>query len=198
MERFDEKRLELSLQHLLPWRRIAFMVKVGERMLPNYERFSAEAGFGDVSVLKDAFNAALTWIESDRLPDNLADLRRSCEQQAPDTERFDSRYTSAALDAANVASIILDAIERPDEARPLDVASLARDTVDMFVQGLLNLNPNASEFEETILRHPLMQTELRRQKEDLNALMSSHEDREMMSRDLRASFAGRTQSSLEE
>jgi len=88
-------------------------------MLPNYERFYAEAGFGDVSVLKDAIDTALTWIESGRLPDNLAALRTACEQQAPDTEHFHSLHTSAALDAANVATIILDAPLPPATVVPL-------------------------------------------------------------------------------
>jgi uncharacterized protein len=197
METFDEERLGRSLQKLAPWKRIAFMAQVGERMLANYQHFSAETGFGDVSVLRNALDASWTWIESGRLPGNLAELRETCEQQAPDTEQFHSPYTSAALDAANVAAAILDALERPDEARPVDVASLARDTVDLFVQERMNLDPNAPGFEETILRHNLMQSELRRQRENLEALTRWSGDREKAGRELRAKSAGRTLGSLD-
>jgi hypothetical protein len=167
------------------------------RFPANYQRFSAETGFGDVSILRNALDTAWTWIESGRLLGNLAELREACEQQAPDTEQFRSLYTSAALDAANVAAIILEALERPDEARPVDVASLARDTVDLFVQERMNLDPNAPGFEEAILRHNLMQSELRRQREDLEALTKWSGDRETAGRELRAKSAGRTLGSLD-
>jgi uncharacterized protein YjaG (DUF416 family) len=197
METFDQGRLERTLQKLAPWKRIAFMAQIGERMLGNYQRFSAETGFGDVSVLRNALDTAWTWIESGWLPGNLAELREACEQQAPDTEQFSSPYTSAALDAANVASIILDALDRPDEAQPVDVASLARDTVDLFVQECMNLDLNAPGFEDTILQHSLMQSELRRQREDLEALTNWSEDRETAGRELRAQSGGRTLGSLD-
>jgi uncharacterized protein len=198
MEIFDEERLERLLQKLASWKRIAFMVQVGERMLANYQRFSAESGFGDVSVLRSALNAAWTWIESGRLPSNLSELQEACEKQAPDTEEFHSPYTSAALDAANVASAILDALERPDEARPVDVASLARDTVDMFVQERMNLDPNAPGFEEAILQHNLMQRELSRQQENLEALTKWSGDRETAGRQFRAAAASSTSGSLDD
>jgi uncharacterized protein len=198
VETFDEERLRRSLRQLAPWQRIVFMVQVGERMIPNYRHFSAETGFGNVSALRGAFDAAWIWIESKRLPDNIAELREACEQQAPDTERFRSPYTSAALDAANVAAIVLEGLERPDEARPVDVASLARDTVDLFVQERMNLDPNAPGFEEALLRHSLMQRELRRQREDLEVLTKWSGTRETAGRELRARFAGRALGSLDE
>jgi uncharacterized protein YjaG (DUF416 family) len=197
MERFDEERLARSLQRLSPWKQIAFMVQVGERMLANYQRFSADTGFGDVSVLRNALDTAWAWIEAGRLPSDLAELREACERQAPDTEDFHSPYTSAALDAACVAAIILDALERPDEARPLEVATLARDTVDLFVAERMNLNPNAPGFEETILRHHLMQRELRRQRETLEALANSLGSREGAGRELRAKSADKMLGSLD-
>ena len=186
MEVFDEDKLEGQLQKLAVWKRVAFMVQTGARMLPNYERFSAETGFGDASVLKRALDAAWTWVESEELPHDLTALREACERQAPNTEQFRSPYTSAALDAANAAAATLDAIVNPGESRSSEVASLARDTVDLFVQELLNLDSNAADFEKAILRHDLMQRELRRQREDLEALMKWTGPRSTASRELRA------------
>src|SRR5262245_38473482 len=122
MEVFNEERLEALLQRLPAWKRIVFMAQVATRMLPNYERFSGETGFGDVSVLKRALDAAWFWMESGKAPCDLTALLDACEKQAPDTEDFGSPYTSAALDAANAAAYILDAIERPDEAQSTVVA----------------------------------------------------------------------------
>lgn len=186
MEIFDEEKLARSLQNLAPWKRMAFMAQLGARMLPNYKRFSDETGFGDVSILRQAFDAAWRWIESDKAPNNLVELREACEQQAPDTERFRSPYTSAALDAANAAAGILDAIEHPDRMRLTEIASLARDTVDLFVQHLMGLDPNAPGFEEAILRHDLMQRELRCQRKDLEALEKWPGSRQAASHEFRA------------
>lgn len=196
MERFNEETLGRSLQKLAPWKQIAFMVQVGERMLPNYRHFSKETGFGNASILRHALNTVWIWIESGKQPDNLDDLRKACEQQAPDTEQFRSPYTSAALDAANATAAVLDALERPSEARPVDVASLARDTVDLFVQECIELDPNTLEFEEAILRHSLMQRELRRQREDLEALTKLSGTRQAACLEFRARSAGRLLGSL--
>jgi uncharacterized protein YjaG (DUF416 family) len=167
METFDEDRLRQSLARLDPWKRVAFMALSCERMVPNYDRFTADSGFGDSQVLRRGIDAAWSWLESDRVPDDLKSVRARVEQQAPDTEGFSSRFTSAALDAANAVASLLDAIDDPDGANPVEVASLARDTVDLYVQEIENLDPNDRGLEDAIRRHPLMQAELRRQRDDL-------------------------------
>ncbi len=197
LEAFDEERLERSLQKLPAWKQVAFMALLGARMLPNYRRFSAETGFGDVSVLEETLDAAWTWIESGKSPANLTALLKACERQAPNVEQFSSRYTSAALDAANAAEATLDAIARPDQVSPTEVASLARDTVDLFIQELMALDPNAPGFEEAILRHHLMQRELREQREDLEMLEKLPGDRQTAGRELRAIATARTSGSLD-
>lgn len=167
METFDEDRLRQSVARLDPWKRVAFMALCCERMVPNYDRFTADSGFGDSLVLRRGIDAAWYWLESDRVPDDLKSVRERAEQQAPNTEDFSSPFTSAALDAANAVASVLDAVSEPEGADAVEVASLARDTVDLYVQEIENLGPNARGLEETIRRHPLMQAELGRQREDL-------------------------------
>lgn len=172
MEIFDETKLEQELQKLPAWKRVAFIAQTGTRMIPNYERFSAETGFGDASILRRTLDAVWSWIDFAEASNDLAALQETCEQQAPNTEDFSSRYTSAALDAVNVTATALEATAYPDKVRASEAASLARDTVDLFVQELLSLDPNSTNFEEAINRHDLMQRELQRQREDLDALKS--------------------------
>jgi uncharacterized protein YjaG (DUF416 family) len=167
METFDEDRLRQSLARLDPWKRMAFMTLCCERMVPNYDRFTADSGFGDSLVLRRGIDAAWSWLESNRVPDDFESVRARVEQQAPDTAGFSSPFTSAALDAANAVASVLDAISEPEGADAIEVASLARDTVDLYVQEIENLDPNDRGLEEAIRRHPLMQAELRRQREDL-------------------------------
>lgn len=170
METFDEDRLRQSLTRLDPWKRVAFMALSCERMVPNYDRFSAGSGFGDPQVLRRGIDAAWSWMESAQVPDDLKSVRAQVEQQAPNTEDFSSPFTSAALDAANAVASLLDAIDELDSADPVEVASLARDTVDLYVQEIENWDPNDRNLEDAIRCHPLMQAELRRQRNDLDYL----------------------------
>lgn len=170
METFDEDRLRQSLAQLEPWKRVAFMALSCERMVPNYDRFTADSGFGDSQVLRRGIEAAWSWLESDLVPDDLETVRARVEEQAPNTEDFSSPFTSAALDAANAVAGLLEAIAERDGADPVEVASLARDTVDLYVQEIDNLDPNDPGLEDAIRRHPLMQAELRRQRDDLGYL----------------------------
>lgn len=170
MERFDEKELAETLAKLPHWKKIAFAAACCERMIPNYGKFSAETGFGDVSVIRSAIDLAWKWVETGRQPSQLEILRNACDEQAPDTTELRSNFVSSALDAANAAAILLEAIACDDEARPVEVASLARDTVDLLIQFSLDHDPNSPAFEGAILRHELMQRELRQQRADLEVL----------------------------
>lgn len=186
MEAFDEQLVDQTLRGLEPWRAVAFMALLCERMALNYRRFHDETGFGNPAVLCSALEAIWEWIESGTRPEGLAELREACEEQAPDTERFNSRYTSAALDAASAVATTLDAIESPEHARPGEVAALARDTIDLYVQELENLDPSSPEFEQAILRHSLMQRELRHQRMDLDELTTKLAGRRSAVRALRS------------
>lgn len=167
METLDEDRLRFSLARLVPWKQVAFMALCCQRMVPNYCRFTSDSAFGDWQILQRGIDAAWSWLASDRLPDDLGSIRLQVERQAPDTESFVSPFTSAALDAANAVACLLDGVADPENADPAEVASLARDTIDLYVQDIENLDPNAIDLEETILRHPLMQRELHRQHDAL-------------------------------
>ena len=197
MEVFDEERLERSLRKLPAWKRVAFMALLGARMLPNYRRYSAESGFGDVSVLEETLDAAWTWIESGRLPANATALLEACDRQDPDPEKSTHPYTWPAVDAACVAAMTLTAIVDPGQLPLTDPASVARDSVDSFVQQLLVHDANTPGYQEAVLGHPLMQRELRQQREDLEMLEKLREDRQTVGRELRAIAAARTSGSLD-
>ena len=59
LPRFDEKRLHGELKCLGSQMQLAFGALCSERLLPNYEVFSAETGHGDSSVLRNALE--LVW-----------------------------------------------------------------------------------------------------------------------------------------
>ncbi|HEY0332292.1 MAG TPA: DUF416 family protein [Stenotrophomonas sp.] len=196
IEEFNETSLLLRATGMPGWMRIAFMVYCCERMLPHYRYFSDEAGFGDRGALRGALDDAWTWIESGTLRGCISTLVLACEKQAPDTGNFSSIYTSAALDAATATAITVGATSDPTVAHLIDVASLARDTVDLFVQKSEDIEPNESHFEERILASPLMQAELRIQKESLEFLNGLHDKRETVARQLRVQWSNLARGSL--
>jgi uncharacterized protein len=77
---------------------------------------------------------------------------------------------AAGLDAAVCCAFVLELLRKDDSKKVIEGASLARDTVDMYVQELEFLHPQDPKLEEKILRHPLMQRELKRQREDFDLL----------------------------
>ena len=139
-------------------------------MIPNYEKFTTDTGFGSPQLLRDAVDSVWAWLESSYPPGELRDTVERIDAQAPDAAEFASPFTSAALDAANATAILLEAIISPADADPFEVASLARDTVDLYVQQSERLYPNDRQLEEEINCHPLMQAELQCQKRDLEEL----------------------------
>jgi uncharacterized protein YjaG (DUF416 family) len=170
MEIFDEERLSRSLAGLDAWKRVAFIAMTCDRMVPNYDRFSAETNFGDPMVLRRGLDVAWEWLETNTLSVDLNSLTAQVEEQAPNTDQFASPFTSAALDASNAIAVLLNALCHPGCAAPVEVACLARDTVDLYVQDIEKLDPNDPNLEEAIRRHPLMQAELRRQRTDLERI----------------------------
>jgi len=182
VERFDERALSTSLRGLTAWRQIVFMAMCCERMLPHYRLFSEEAQFGDVLILQNGIDEVWRWVLTGDT-DKAASMVEACERQAPNTEEHKSKYTSAALDCASAVATTLEAIAGSTEPRAMDTAELARDTVDLYVQQETNVEPNALGFEEAIRCHPLMQRELRRQREDLRLARDLSEQRSIAVRE---------------
>jgi uncharacterized protein len=170
---FNETQIASRLERLDHRRQVAFALSCAERMQPNYRAFQREHRWGDEMVLRAVIDLGWHWLDGESVDEEaLSQLGTACEQQAPDTEDFQSRTVSPALDAAMAASAVVALIETQDVAKAVEAASLSRDTVDMFVQELDEMPANAANLEDRIRLHPLMQAELERQSDDLVALES--------------------------
>jgi Uncharacterized protein conserved in bacteria len=196
MYRFDETEIRRQVSQLADWQRVAFMASCCERMLPNFSQFVADVGCGSAEPLRRALDTTWEWVTTAAVPIDLVELREACERLAPDTGRFKSPLTSAALDAANATAAVLDSLESNDAEKAVEVASLARDTVDLYVQALLNLDPGDVGFESKILSHPLMQSELARQHEDLMYLRTIGRERFAEAGKVRQKWANSVRGSL--
>ena len=168
---FDQGRLARQLALLPAKHRVAFAAACSERLIPNYEAFALMERWGDSSALDRALDAAWGYLDDTPLPETLVrELIAASEAVAPDTEEFDSLFTSAALDAAGAVIATLMCCLNGEVSEAVRAASAARDTIDMYIQQDEVLDATNPNFEQRILAHPLMIEELSRQQQDMERL----------------------------
>lgn len=168
---FDPDALKRSVATLPAGAALALGLSAAERLLPNYVAFQNQERWGDVSVLRRCLDCGWRALAGEHVPEGEADtLRRRIQAEAPDTEDFETILVSSALDAACAAELVLDLLKPAETEGAFAILSLCRDTVDMYVQEQLALDPADPQLEEKIRLHPLMQRELRRQADDLARL----------------------------
>ena len=177
MLNFDRNILKIQLALFEPWKIITFSLLCCERMFPNFGKFSEDTNFGDALIIRDALDIAWEFLKTEKIPERFRLIASKCEVLTPDTENFGSPLTSAALDAAVSACILMDMIVKPEENLAIEIASLARDTVDMFVQNEFNVDHFETNYERNILSNPLLQQELLNQYEDIQKLKSVFADK---------------------
>jgi uncharacterized protein YjaG (DUF416 family) len=169
---FDHNVLERALEELPRRNRVAFAASCCERLLPNYHAFTLVESWGDLAPLVDGIDLVWHYLATGTLPEPHArKLALACEAAAPDMEDFGSLYAPAALDAAASVAYTLEGC-LTDDVRPIaDVASLARETIYLYLHRIgqpTPLEPQAGAFIEDWVQHsPLMQQELAKQQQDL-------------------------------
>jgi len=168
---FNEKALLKAIKGV-PWKaQLAFALSCAERLYPNYLAFVKQQSWGEPSVLRAALD--LGWSVLEGHASDLSDLKSlgdAVQRAEPETEDFDTILVSSALDAAASAGLVLQFLKDRNARVVVEIATLCRDTVDMFVQDVEGLTPSQPNFEEKILKHDLMQRELQRQHADLEEL----------------------------
>lgn len=167
---FNEDELKRKLVKLPFWKQLVFLLIVCQRLIPSFRAFAAETGFqgeNELSgLLKKAWNSLLNGVSRTDFSSEAA----LAESLAPDTEDFDSVLVSSALDAAVATSLLMKAFSDQQTDTIVEAVTLVRDSVDMYVQELGDMDPADPDLEENILGHELMQKELRRQRGDLEFL----------------------------
>lgn len=168
MYRFDRATITTELQNLDNWRAAVFAASICERMMPPYREFARSCAFDD-APLRTALDAAWEAICAGVLftEAQVARLEHLCDESAPDTEEFIHPLTSVALNTAVAVKLLVKYLAEQDLDYVVDIASLARDSIDLYVQEGDLLNPENQRREEQIAGHPLMQLELQRQAQDL-------------------------------
>lgn len=165
----------MSLDALPATHRAAFAASCAERLVPNYAAFVEETGWGETQRLRAALDAVWRYLsEPDTVPPS--DLRShyvAVDEVIPDTEEFDTPLASSALDAGVAVLGATAACYDPDVRHAASASQSATDTVDMYIQELLDPSSSGMDFEAQVASHPFMQRESARQAEDLSMLQQA-------------------------
>lgn len=152
------------------WKRILFLAACCERQFGNYVRFHQETGWGNPQTLCNGLQAL--WNYSGPCNNEMIGmLRSSIEAVTPDTEDFESPYTSAALDASISILESIDYCLDDDLDHCVKVACSCRDTVYMYAQQRRRYGYSDAD-EVKIYADPLVQRELQAQQSDLARIRS--------------------------
>jgi uncharacterized protein YjaG (DUF416 family) len=174
---FDANFIFSSLLELDRARCIAFGICLFERALPGFFQFQIDTGHPGGGELRAALAQCWRVLEQGVFSDVPFTTTGTCEQLIPDSEKHTSAYTSAAIDAVNIACDLLTFLERDELKLLMDAVESRRDTIDLFIQNSGNLTNSDIGLEKEIAVHPLMQEELCFVYEDLTFLkaMGNHD-----------------------
>lgn len=159
--------------------RILFAVLICERLYPNYVFFQNLVHWGNHDILQDAISVIRQYLFKDDLfsKEDIEDVMERIDLVTPDTEDFVGITTSFALDACTSIYGTLSYILDKNIDHVVDVASVALDTVDMFIQEKDDLNANDRDIEMKIANDPFMIAEKAGQRELLQKLSGLKFDR---------------------
>ena len=177
---FDRERLAEQLDHLNDVKRLAFGIFLFERALPGFLSFQADSLVTGGGRLRAALARCWHVLETG---DDRAEVfvnREACEELLPDSEDYSSLFTSAAIDAVNIGCNLLTYLDESGVAYLVEAAEARRDTADLLIQLTEKLEPNDAELEDKIIRHPLMQEELKAQHDDIELLKVTADERDVV------------------
>ena len=159
-----------DLDSLSVSKKLAFILLLCERMMPAFQKFSADTGFY-ISRYQGYLERGWAYLNGKSNLGGYEDASRDCYDNAPDTEAFDHVLTSAALNATLSIGALMSFLSDHNVDHIIEVTDLARDTVALYVQITEAVPPLSLGFDE-VMNHPLVQQELLRQEEDLRFLSS--------------------------
>ena len=164
-------KLHGSLEVLSDEQKLLFGFWISKRLFHNYVYFNKETSFGDIDVMLDAFNLIEKYLGSgsfDRA--TVIKAMDKVEMNTPDTEDYSTILVSFALDACSALNECLAFILDKKINRVIDIGIFARDTVDMFIQELNEMELGNPNFESEIQSNELMRREMTSQEIFLNRL----------------------------
>jgi uncharacterized protein YjaG (DUF416 family) len=173
---FDRDALTVSMAQLSAWHRLVMGALVCERLVPNYCRFEDVSDWRGYAILRNALDTVWVQIGDKRINTDQRDqMLRDCDKLVPSADEFSTNAVSMAIDAASSVCVLLEAVSDTSPEKISEICTAAVDTIDMYIQRneFADCVVIGSVEEAAILAHPLMQTELKRQREDYQMLVAT-------------------------
>jgi uncharacterized protein len=178
--------LESELRRLPHSQQLAFAAACCERAYPNYLRFFQLTGWGEPAALRASLDMSWDFIENPTpVLNEIRELEQKCLIITPDLDDFSSPEVdveaAAAQEAAFMVRLLLQFCGDPQVSYALRIATLARDTLDLYIQTIDSIDPADPDLDNKIAHHPLMLQEMCKQESDaekLTGIKTRHDLRE--------------------
>jgi uncharacterized protein len=163
MDKFRNEIEEL-IKELSDKHKFYFASTICMRLFPNYQHFSVNERWGNPQVLENCLGY-ISSVDINNRPDNelINKFIANLDSVTPDTNDFKSIHVSFAVDACNSILETLNYILTREDKKIVDIATFARDTVDLYVQEIYDLEYNNPDFETIIEESTYMVEEKGRQ-----------------------------------
>ncbi|MBS1635843.1 MAG: DUF416 family protein [Bacteroidetes bacterium] len=127
-----------------------------KRLFPNYAFFSNKYSFGDAKILENVLRQIKAKMDDESYQIDFNLLKRKLDEVTPAPENYDTVLASSALDACGAIYELASYLEDKDLEHISSIGTFATDSVDMYIQELLDLDMNDPTSEEKIAFHILM------------------------------------------
>ncbi|MEX0290736.1 MAG: DUF416 family protein [Flavobacteriaceae bacterium] len=174
----DKYALKLAavLEELSPRSKLLFAYWISKRLFHNYAYFNQQTFFGDIDTMLDAFNLIEKHLKHGYLDNDEINVAiENVEKNTPDTNNFETIIVSFALDACNALTECLRYILDKDSQHVVDVGIFARDTIDMFIQEINDMDYTDPNFELSIQNDKHMREEMASQDDVLKRLKNEED-----------------------
>jgi len=172
--RFDEGTLVHELARLAPRARVAFAALCAERLVPTYEDFCRQAGRGNSLTLEQMLDRVwkhVLGIDEMSAEDIRGEINRAMDLIPGKGEALGLDEQAYADDAASAVAYTFRAMESGEPQEAAWAARRAYEAGDYYVTTRLGI-----EDEGQVLRHPIIQAEFARQRQDLQELFGITEE----------------------
>ncbi|MDY6784825.1 MAG: DUF416 family protein [Cyanobacteriota bacterium] len=189
LEFFNQDILKGKIEELPLLHRIAFVASICERMLPIYNIFAQQEGWGDPKLLRKAMDEVWQILQEKPVDEEaVRQLVKDCEKAAPHSDYVtQSRFDFEAQNTCSAICATLEACINRDYQYFLEVMEFVRNTIDGFLTSRKDdtdtdwYKKPLQEQEVYVSNHPLARQEIAKQQEDLQRLKEAETlDRELL------------------
>lgn len=170
---FDENQLRARISILPRFSAITFAAACAARLENTARHLNVSDGL--MVLLSRNIEAVITYLEGGLMFDTLA-AQKELLAAMPDEDASPDLLGAIAEDAAAATVYAVRSIQEGDPRNAVWAAQRAYEAADREVLGTLDVGTVGDSEEVYILEHPFIQTELRRQSRDLDAVSEVTDD----------------------